>query len=364
MPGAKKKTPPKETAKGLLDALIANALDFLSRSSQEFEDHPKHSVIHFYTATELLIKARLFAEHWSLVASKPQDADWQKFLAGDFHSVTLNEAALRLEKIVQSGIPPAALKAFQSVGRHRNKMVHFFHEAHSETERKDLLRRIAREQLRSLLHLYKLLTLQWSQTFEPWRKTLEGAYDEFRKIREFLQVVFDDARPGIEERIKKGESVRQCSACAFESQFKPLETGEVGGGECIVCGLTETALILDCLDCGEPVEFWGEGFSTCRCGKKYEPEHVASALADEDSEYRAAKDGDGSWDRAHCSDCDGFETVVRTDEESYVCSSCLGEFDSVERCRWCNTPNTGDMEHSHFSGCNHCDGLSGQADDD
>ncbi|MBN1293095.1 MAG: hypothetical protein JXB48_14745, partial [Candidatus Latescibacteria bacterium] len=50
-----------------LNKLIENAFDFFERSLDEFEDNPKYSVIHFYAAVELFLKARLMAEHWSLV---------------------------------------------------------------------------------------------------------------------------------------------------------------------------------------------------------------------------------------------------------------------------------------------------------
>ena len=54
----------------LFDRLVDNALDFLNRSIADFEKSPKYSVIHFYTAVELFVKARLMAEHWSLVVAK------------------------------------------------------------------------------------------------------------------------------------------------------------------------------------------------------------------------------------------------------------------------------------------------------
>jgi hypothetical protein len=134
-------------SKHLLDRLVINALDFLARSIADLEQQPKHSTINFYTAVELFLKARLMAEHWSLVVSKRYEPDWDKFLAGDFHSVSLDEAALRLKKTVRSGLADQELKAFQRVGAHRNKAVHFFHEAHSAEENDALLRVIAKEQL-------------------------------------------------------------------------------------------------------------------------------------------------------------------------------------------------------------------------
>src|SRR5215211_1180617 len=107
-------------ADDLFERLVDNALDFLSRSIDDLERSPKYSVIHFHAAVELFVKARLMSEHLALVVAKRQDADWEKFVAGDFQFVSLEEAAGKLEKVVRSGLTKPSLQAFQNVGKHRN----------------------------------------------------------------------------------------------------------------------------------------------------------------------------------------------------------------------------------------------------
>ena len=97
----------------LLQRLVENAMDFLSQSIREFDEQPKYSVIHFHAAVELFLKARLFAEHWSLVVSKRKDADWDDFVAGKFISVSLDEAASKLDKIVRTGLTKQELETFR-----------------------------------------------------------------------------------------------------------------------------------------------------------------------------------------------------------------------------------------------------------
>ncbi|UHD17854.1 hypothetical protein [Thiocapsa bogorovii] len=80
--------------------LVDNALDFLSKAIDDLDERPKYSVIHFHAAVELFVKARLMAEHWTLVVAKRQEPDWTKFIAGDFQSVGLDDAATRLDKVV------------------------------------------------------------------------------------------------------------------------------------------------------------------------------------------------------------------------------------------------------------------------
>lgn len=125
--------------------LTNNAIDFLNRAIDDFKAQPKYSIINFHTAVELFLKARLLREHWSLIVSKSPDR--QKFDAGDFMSVTFDEACVRLQNIVQSPVPERARKNFDAIRKHRNKMVHFFHDADSGIG--PAIEVIAREQLRA-----------------------------------------------------------------------------------------------------------------------------------------------------------------------------------------------------------------------
>ena len=85
-------------SKQLFRSLVDNAIDFLAKASEELEDWPKYSVIHFYAAVELFLKARLMSEHWTLIVAKRQDPDWDRFISGNFSSVSLDEASIRLKK--------------------------------------------------------------------------------------------------------------------------------------------------------------------------------------------------------------------------------------------------------------------------
>jgi hypothetical protein len=51
----------------IFEMLIRNALDFLEKSIDEFDKHPKFSLLHFCIGFELLLKTRLAYEHWALI---------------------------------------------------------------------------------------------------------------------------------------------------------------------------------------------------------------------------------------------------------------------------------------------------------
>ncbi len=350
------------TPKDLLERLVENAMDFLSQSIEEFDGSPKYAVIHFHAAVELFLKARLMAEHWSLVVSKRKDPDWDKFVSGDFLSVSLDEAADKLDKVVRSGLSKQELETFRRLTKHRNKMVHFFHGAVTKEENEQLRRAIAREQLTAWYLLHKILTDRWGDVFTPWAAELEEIDGRLRKLHEFLQVVFDQLGPEITKRKDAGEVFRECPSCGFESQEHEDEIKELYEAQCLVCGLTDKCLVIECPDCGTPIMFVNEGFGQCEgCERKFEPEHLADELIDDGAAHIAVMEGDDSWQPGNCCDCDGYHTVIRLDDdgEEYLCTSCFGVFDSIKCCGWCNELNTGDMEHSYWAGCNFCDGKAG-----
>ncbi|MGA3282010.1 MAG: hypothetical protein ABSD50_13635 [Smithella sp.] len=351
--------------KELFKRLVENALDFLARSIEELRDRPKYSVIHFHAAVELFLKARLMSDHWSLIVTKRQEPDWEKFIKGEFQSVSLDEAASKLEKTVRSGLTDQELCAFRDVTKHRNKMLHFFHDVHTAKQDEQLLQTIAKQQLNAWYLLDRLLNVRWKNVFEAWSDQIKEIDGKLREHHAFLQVVFDHLGKDIQKRKEGGSAFETCPSCGFESQENQQELDEIYEAVCLVCGLIEKHLTIKCVNCGINVRFVDEGFSKCgSCGENFGPEDVARILLDEREAYLAAKDGDDSWDLGNCSDCDGYHTVVRIDYHNYICTSCFERFSSLQRCGWCNERNTGDMEDSYYSGCNQCEGKLGADTDD
>ena len=343
----------------ILEHLVENGLDFLHKAIDELENHPKFSVIHFYSGVELFLKARLMEEHWTLVIAPRHDLDWNKFISGDFISITLNDAAQRLEKVVRSQLTPGELKSFNQIKQHRNKVVHFFHRAHSDKESNKLITEIVIQQLTAWYFLHRLLTNRWNIVFRKWSSKLSAIDKKFRSLHHYLEVVYNQINPDIEKRKQDGELFEMCPSCFYESQHHQSEEKIVYQANCLVCDLSEKALRIECPDCDQIVTFVDEGFGNCKkCEKSFEPENLVDVLIDHGAVYVATTDGDNSWDLGNCSDCQGHHTVVRLDDESYLCALCFLELDSLQQCGWCGEPNTGNMENSSWSGCSHCDGSS------
>ena len=283
-----------------LERLVEHALDFLAKAISELDDHPKYSVIHVYAALELFLKARLMAEHWTLVVAKQKEPDLDKFLSGDFQSVSLRDAATRLDKVVRSGLSKQVLEAFGNVGKHRNKMVHFLHEAHTKEENDAVKQEIAKQQLNAWYFLNRLLTVKWKEVFESCANQIAEIDARLRKLHGFLQVVFENLTPEIKKRKGQGMQFGICPSCQFESQEYEAKTNSISEAKCLVCKLTEWRLQIICPECDSLVVFVNNGFASCAsCDKSFEPDDVVSILGDVDEFY----------DFGNCSDCDGYHTV-------------------------------------------------------
>jgi len=334
------------------DRLVENALDFLSKAISELDDHPKYSVIHFYASLELFLKARLMAEHWTLVVANQKELDLGEFMSGDFRSVSLRGAATRLEKVIRSSLSKQVLDAFDNVRKHRNKMVHFFHKAHAKKANDAFKQEIVKQQLNAWHFLNRLLTVQWKEVFKSWSDEIAKIDAKLRQQHGYLQVIFENLTPEIQKRKAQGMQFGKCPSCGFESQSQEQEPEirSIYEAECLVCGLNQRFLQIACPECESKVVFVDNGFASCAsCDKSFEPDDVVSILGHVEEFY----------DFGNCSDCDGYHTVGKGANGEYICAGCFEVFESLEPCEWCNEPNTGNMEDSYWKGCNVCEGKMG-----
>lgn len=340
----------------LFDSVVENALDFLVRAIGEFEAEPKFSMIHFYTAIELFLKARLLQEHWSLVVQK--DPDRKRFEAGDFHSVTFDVACDRLRKVVQSPIGEQTLKNFDAVRKHRNKMVHFFHEADAASP--DTIKQIASEQLKAWAGLHQLLNSQWATTFNNYVKRFDDVEKSLKKHREYLRAKYDELLPSIKAGQAKGDVYIACDSCHFEAARAEEILGNLNKAACRVCGFNARFFTYTCDQCGNDSPLYEGGtFNCAHCGHKEEEEEIFEKInqfvATSDNYFEALVP-------ANCHECDGYHTVAEY-EEQYLCVICLNHADELQVCGWCSEANTGNMEDSSWEGCTVCDGQAGHIAD-
>jgi hypothetical protein len=338
--------------------LIANAIDFLNRAIDDFHTRPKYSIINFYSAVELILKARLFDEHWTLVVQG--EPDFEKFVRGDFQSVNFQDSSKRLSQIIRSGLSDNAFKNFDAVRRHRNKIVHFFHEADfAEDLHKGV--EIATEQLRAWHDLQKLVLSQWKEVFDEHKDQFNAIETKLTKYRDYLTARFDSLSAQIAKEKGAGQEFSECSSCGHASARLAEILPRLFESDCLVCGYRERYLLFDCRKCGNETALRPDEYECEHCGERMDEEELV------DSVDQLAVTPDNYFDvqaRIHCGECEGFETVVLY-EGKYLCVNCFDVSEGYSQCEFCSAPSTADLEDSYLDGCSLCDGRMGwKADQD
>jgi hypothetical protein len=338
-----------------------SAFDFLKKSVDEIKAHPKYSVIHFANAVELLLKARLMHEHWSLLVDRVSDADLESFLSGKCKTVGPSEGIKRLGSICGQNIPKDAAVQFEKIAAHRNRMIHFFHEAGYDEADPALVEEVVKEQCLCWFHLERLLE-QWEDQFALFDQHILRTRFLMRRNQAYLSVAFERLKSKIEGDKKKGQVFHACLGCGYEAGEVHELSDILFEQTCRVCGLSEAYAEIDCpAGCGVKIHIKADHGSdrTCPdCGHVVTADQLEAILR---TEYIDPDD----YTRMNCALCASLGSVVQH-HELYVCVECLGTSDEIAGCEWCNELQMGggDLEYSYHTGCEFCDGHAGWTRDD
>jgi hypothetical protein len=107
---------------------LLSAFDHLSqRNGEPGARDLKYAVLHLQAAVEVLLKARIIREHWSLVFSDPGKAKRSDYDKGSFSSCTVLAAVDRLNNIVALQITKEQRQAISNLADTRNALTHLGH---------------------------------------------------------------------------------------------------------------------------------------------------------------------------------------------------------------------------------------------
>ncbi|MFJ2745217.1 hypothetical protein ACIO3O_36795 [Streptomyces sp. NPDC087440] len=114
---------------------VANGLDYLLSVTEHLTAadpptprHLKYAVVHLQAAVEVLLKARLQQEHWTLVVAENVDqmnTTRTAFDSGNFVSCTIEQALARLTKAAGTHATDDQAKALRSLTLSRNALQHY-----------------------------------------------------------------------------------------------------------------------------------------------------------------------------------------------------------------------------------------------
>jgi len=344
----------------IFESLVSNAIDFMTKSLKEIKEHPKSSVINFYSSVELFFKARLLKEHWSLIVKEPANAKNSTFLKGDFNSVGINDTITRLRNIAKQTFTRDEVQCFEELRNHRNKLVHFFNPEYVVEPDDDTIYDIISEQCKGWFFLHRLLCYKWVDHFSVYKEQINKLNSLMHSHREFLRAKYEALRPEIADGKTKGIPFFKCIKCGFESSKEEELFGPLVDRTCLVCDSYQRMLKVPCPDCEEYiyVEDYAEG--TCaKCEGKIDLDF----LLDKYSPEPGIKDSFDERTRGYCHWCQRPEETVIYLEGELVCLSCLEPHSSMEMCEWCGSISTGDLSESYYYGCTMCEGRRGNFTD-
>lgn len=335
----------------MFDSLVENAVDFLKKSVLEIGKAPKYSLIHFCAALELFLKSRLLLEHWSLVVTRPDTADVSKFEKGDFQSVSMDEAITRLRNVCNEPVSIEAIRCFQGLRNHRNKLTHFFHSQYLGASTKTI-QAIVSEECKAWFYLHDLLVRQWGKPFRKHGKEIETLNRSMHGLRQFLRAKYDALKLEIQAEIKNGKRFEKCVSCGFMAAGIAELGSPLFESNCRVCNADAHFLLIDCPNCKESIKIEDMGEGQCeKCDFAVDINYLMK-------EFAPYQDPKESSTIAYCSECEwtGTPTVIPFGDE-YLCLFCLNSHDSVQNCGFCDSLCTGiDPVASSGFGCIVCEG--------
>lgn len=348
----------RRTKEELFDGLVRNALGFVHTSIDHLQKKPKNAIVDLYTAIELFLKARLMAEHWTLMLAKPETGDLQNLAVGDFLSVYLDDALKRIGSILGDKIETPAAENFKALGEHRNQIVHFAHSGMDDLGATQA--GVIVEAWASWHYLYGLLTGPWKAVFEPYSAELHVLNQRMMRQGEFIKARFEILQSQIEIQKKKGREIMACGRCKMTAAIVG-ENHQWGiDYSCMVCGVDDTALVscdaeLPCPGCGTPFKFFQGDVHNCpQCAHPID----TGVLIDLCSQHFSAGDSWCEDDTVHiasCHKCEHPHPSVFFIDGMWGCVACYDRGWGAVTCERCGEFVTGDMERIQYFACHKCE---------
>ncbi|MFB7781903.1 serine/arginine repetitive matrix protein 1 [Streptomyces vinaceus] len=286
---------------------VRNGLDYLESVVDHLDEDQstvtprdvKYAVLHLQAAVEVLFKARLYAEHWTLVFANPDEATPIKRDSADFKSVTTDAAITRLRNIVGVPITDKERKALKNLSEDRNKLQHF-----GFTHDARVIEARAAEVLDFLVRFIDDSLVPYLRDDQEKAKV----HKTLARIRGGLTAINSYVR----ERMNR---------IGGELKSEDVENRTI---ECPAC--EQLALVLCASD-----------LAACRfCAHLWDPEELLSYFIGHGQEEPSELNT--------CPQCEeqtlGWAVRVRSDPTKpiHVCFSCATAFPSVEPCERCMRP--------------------------
>lgn len=288
-----------------LENMLANGLRYLNRGLDAFaKDEFDFALTDFYGGLEIILKALVFHENWTLIFDKPEAATQQKLDSGRAKTIGSDQAIERLERDIKKPLSADVKMAVGRLRAHRNKLIHFYlPDLRQPTGRKVIATDLARG-------WHALRQLRADPRFEAVFSKHAWQHDEIDAALLVLKTYLKQAEKDVKAE-KPGTSFTDCEACEMQT---------VQSGRCQLCGY----------------------------------EHIT---------HRDTAQGAEAIPKLDCSSC-GHDGVVVQTEKASRCTNCGASYGAFVQCEFCSEWWLEDdlselHDCSYETGCEHCDGNLG-----
>ncbi|MGW7213645.1 hypothetical protein [Streptomyces collinus] len=213
---------------------VSNGMDYLVSVFQHLTEGAtppsardlKYTVLHLQAATEVLLKARLAREHFSLIFADPTEATHDAWQKGDFKSCGTLDAFDRLRNIARLAIEEDDRKRIKDLSDHRNALQHYGlkHNAYA------IESRAARvlDFLIAFIHRHLIPELEPAEA-----EGVEQGMDSFRLKLKGIETLVKQRMNNLRSELAKVTDVTvKCPDC---EQWALVANGRDEGPTCLFC---------------------------------------------------------------------------------------------------------------------------------
>jgi len=301
---------------------LENGLDYVESVVDHLVGNPtprdlKYAILHLAAAIEVILKARLGQEHWSLIFRTVDSAERSAFEKGDFESVGAAGAIDRLIKIVGLQFSDKDRVSIKRVIERRNRLQH-----HGLTASTQETQAVAVAALNFLIGF-----VDRQMRGEPGQEEAK-VEATLNRIREALS--------GISNLV--------------EIRMKSLKTQ-----------LEAHHFVLECPACGQEALVVDDPCSCLFCLLRGEPEDIAKRYVEEVllvTQYEVVKDG-GVWPISWCPSCERETLVAEGHYSAEARWYCFAEAErwthaEIEACGRCGEPTLVGDHDDGLAVCRSC----------
>lgn len=231
--------------------LLENAVDYVLSAAEHTRNSTpralKYALLHLVAGVELILKARLLREHWSLLFADVDKAALGALESGDFRSIGFESACERLRGVAAVEIERSTLDYLDRLRKLRNQLQHFAIDVDLDSVKSVVARGLDFVLDFRARHLADASVDQ---------RVLDEIYEHLQEFKEFV----NHRMTAIEPQLKAAPDLLDCPRC-FQ---RTMIVGDASP-RCAFCGLEVAPDVLasQISEGGEPEECPNCGAGSC-----------------------------------------------------------------------------------------------------